>query len=77
VRIGYARVSTQDQRLDVQHEALTRSGCDRVFDDTISGKVAGRPGLQKALDILREGDRLVGPVSTVVTASPQLYAAAP
>jgi len=59
VRIGYARVSTQDQRLDVQHEALTRSGCDKVFDDTMSGKVTDRPGLQKALDILRKGDTLV------------------
>jgi len=59
VRIGYARVSTQDQRLDVQHEALTRSGCDKVFDDTMSGKVTDRPGLHKALDILRKGDTLV------------------
>jgi DNA invertase Pin-like site-specific DNA recombinase len=59
VRIGYARVSTQDQRLDVQHEALTRSGCDKVFEDTMSGKVADRPGLQRALDVLREGDTLV------------------
>ncbi len=59
MRIGYARVSTQDQRLDVQHEAPTRSGCERTFDDTMSGKVADRPGLQKALDVLREGDTLV------------------
>ena len=49
MRIGYARVSTQDQRLDVQHEALTRSGCEKTFDDTMSGKVSDRPGLQKAL----------------------------
>ena len=59
MRIGYARVSTQDQRLDVQHEALTRSGCDKVFDDTMSGKATDRPGLLKALDILRKGDTLV------------------
>jgi DNA invertase Pin-like site-specific DNA recombinase len=59
VRIGYARVSTQDQRLDVQHEALTRSGCEKTFDDTMSGKVADRPGLQRALDVLRDGDTLV------------------
>ncbi len=59
MRIGYARVSTQDQRLDVQHEALTASGCDKVFDDTMSGRVTERPGLQRALDILREGDTLV------------------
>ena len=59
MRIGYARVSTQDQRLDVQHEALTRSGCDKVFADTMSGKATDRPGLLKALDILRKGDTLV------------------
>ena len=59
MRIGYARVSTQDQRLDVQHEALTRSGCDKVFEDTMSGKVADRPGLQKALEQLRKGDTFV------------------
>jgi DNA invertase Pin-like site-specific DNA recombinase len=59
VRIGYARVSTQDQRLDVQHEALTRSECEKTFDDTMSGRVADRPGLQRALDVLRDGDTLV------------------
>lgn len=59
MRIGYARVSTQDQRLDVQHEALTRSGCENTFDDTMSGKVSDRPGLQKALEQLRKGDTLV------------------
>jgi DNA invertase Pin-like site-specific DNA recombinase len=59
VRIGYARVSTQDQRLDAQHEALRASGCDKVFDDTMSGRVSDRPGLQRVMDTLREGDTLV------------------
>ena len=59
MRIGYARVSTQDQRLDVQHEALTRAGCERIFEDTASGRAVARPGLQRALDMLREGDTLV------------------
>jgi DNA invertase Pin-like site-specific DNA recombinase len=59
MRVGYARVSTQDQRLDVQQEALTRSGCDKLFEDTISGRVTDRPGLKRALDILREGDTFV------------------
>jgi DNA invertase Pin-like site-specific DNA recombinase len=59
MRIGYARVSTQDQRLDLQHEALSRSGCDKTFEDTISGKVSNRPGLKRTLDILRKGDTLV------------------
>ena len=59
MRVGYARVSTKDQRLDVQKEALTRSGCDLTFDDTLSGKVHNRPGLERALDKLRDGDTLV------------------
>lgn len=57
--IGYARVSTQDQNLDLQIEALTQAGCKKVFDDKISGSRAERPGLTKALEMLREGDTLV------------------
>ena len=57
--IGYARVSTQDQNLDLQIEALTKAGCKKVFDDKISGSRAERPGLAKALEMLREGDTLV------------------
>ncbi|WP_423680257.1 recombinase family protein (plasmid) [Methylomonas sp. MS20] len=57
--IGYARVSTQDQNLDLQLEALTKAGCKKVFDDKISGSRAERPGLTKALEMLREGDTLV------------------
>jgi DNA invertase Pin-like site-specific DNA recombinase len=57
--IGYARVSTQDQNLDPQYAALTTAGCERIFDDKLSGSRAERPGLSKALDILLEGDTLV------------------
>lgn len=57
--IGYARVSTQDQNLDLQVKALTKAGCKKVFDDKISGTRAERPGLTAALAILREGDTLV------------------
>jgi DNA invertase Pin-like site-specific DNA recombinase len=57
--IGYARVSTQDQNLELQLDALTKAGCQKVFEDTISGTRADRPGLGKALDMLREGDTLV------------------
>jgi len=57
--IGYARVSTQDQNLELQIEALTRAGCEKVFDDKLSGSRAERPGLAKALEMLREGDTLV------------------
>lgn len=57
--IGYARVSTQDQNLDLQIEALTKAGCEKLFDDKISGSRAERQGLAKALEILREGDTLI------------------
>lgn len=57
--IGYARVSTQDQNLDLQIDALTKASCEKIFDDKTSGSRAERPGLVKALEILREGDTLV------------------
>ena len=57
--IGYARVSTQDQDLELQTEALTKTGCKKVFEDKISGSRAERPGLTKAQEALREGDTLV------------------
>ena len=57
--IGYARVSTQDQNLDLQIEALTKADCKKVFEDKISGSRAERPGFAKALEMLREGDTLV------------------
>ncbi len=58
-RIGYARVSTRDQNLDLQRDAPRAAGCDRIFEVTMSGTKAGRPGLAKALDALREGDTLI------------------
>ena len=57
--IGYARVSTQDQNLDLQIDALIKAGCKKVLDDKVSGSRAERPGLAKALEMLREGDTLV------------------
>jgi DNA invertase Pin-like site-specific DNA recombinase len=57
--IGYARVSTQDQHLELQIEALNKAGCSKIFDDKISGSRAERPGLTKALEQLRVGDTLV------------------
>lgn len=57
---GYARVSTEDQRLDMQFDALTRTGCLQVFyDHGVSGAKAARPGLDQALDRLNAGDTLV------------------
>src|SRR5260221_2453733 len=57
--IGYARVSTQDQTLDLQTDALTQTGCEKIFTDTMSGAKAERPGLQEAMNHLRAGDTLV------------------
>ncbi|WP_042337766.1 recombinase family protein [Paraburkholderia ferrariae] len=58
--IGYARVSTDDQNLDLQIQALDRLGCDKVFTDRgISGSATSRPGLDRALSRLKPGDKLV------------------
>lgn len=60
-RIGYARVSTDDQNLDLQHDALRKAGIadDRLYSDTASGKNADRKELLACLKALREGDTLV------------------
>lgn len=57
--IGYARVSTDDQNLDLQRDALSAAGCAKVFEDMMGGAKADRPGLRQALDHLRTGDTLV------------------
>lgn len=57
--IGYARVSTDDQRLELQRTALREAGCERVYEDTASGAHADRPGLGQAIEMLRAGDTLV------------------
>ena len=57
--VGYARVSTQDQNLELQRDALTKAGCDRIFTEVIGGSRSERTGLQEALNILRTGDTLV------------------
>ncbi|HHG1911615.1 TPA: recombinase family protein [Klebsiella pneumoniae] len=57
--IGYARVSTGDQNLDLQKTALVRAECEQIFEDTASGKNARRPGLRRAIRRLKPGDSLV------------------
>lgn len=57
--IGYARVSTADQSLDMQIDSLKKAGCHQVFTDVASAVKSVRPGLEKALAYLREGDTLV------------------
>jgi DNA invertase Pin-like site-specific DNA recombinase len=59
MRIGYARVSTRDQNLELQLDALNRAGCQRIFTDKLSGAGVERPGLSEALSHLRETDTLV------------------
>ena len=58
--VGYARVSTVEQSMSLQHDALAAAGCERVFaDHGVSGSIASRPGLDAALEWLRAGDTLV------------------
>jgi DNA invertase Pin-like site-specific DNA recombinase len=57
--IGYARVSTTDQTLDLQKDALEKAGCSRIFTDTASGAKAERIGLDEALNYVRPGDTIV------------------
>jgi DNA invertase Pin-like site-specific DNA recombinase len=57
--IGYARVSTTDQHLHLQQDALKSAGCIKIFTDTISGSTTERKGLDEALEYLRTGDTLV------------------
>ena len=58
-RLSYARVSTLDQNLALQQDALTSAGCEKIFIEQMSGAVADRPGLHDALDYARSGDTLV------------------
>ncbi|MGL6075462.1 MAG: recombinase family protein [Fimbriiglobus sp.] len=57
--IGYARVSTHDQNLDLQKDALAKAGCEKVLVDVAGGKNAERTGLKQAKELLRTGDVLV------------------
>ena len=59
MKIGYARVSTDDQTLDLQIDALQSAGCERIYREHASGRSADRPELKQCLHALREGDTLV------------------
>lgn len=57
--IGYARISTDTQSLDLQLDTLKQAGCEKLITDTASGRLADRPGLEQLNQILRDGDVLV------------------
>jgi DNA invertase Pin-like site-specific DNA recombinase len=57
--VGYARVSTQDQHLELQRDALEKAGCEKFFSDIASGTKTERDGLEQALEFVRPGDTLV------------------
>ena len=57
--IGYARVSTEDQKLRMQHDALSAAGCDKIFDEKVSGAGARLPGREELLQYVRPGDVVV------------------
>jgi DNA invertase Pin-like site-specific DNA recombinase len=59
VNIGYARVSTEDQNLELQLDALRKAGCEHLFTDKLSGSRITRPGLDLALAALKRGDCLI------------------
>lgn len=58
MKIGYARVSTEDQVLDLQKDALKSSGCEEIYEEHASGKSTDRPALEACLRSLRSGDTL-------------------
>lgn len=59
MRIGYARVSTQDQKPELQIDALAAGGCEQIFQEKVSGRIRERPELESCLRTLRQGDTLV------------------
>lgn len=59
MRIGYARVSTDEQKMDLQLDALRHANCEKIFTDTASGARADRTGLREALEFARSGDVIV------------------
>ena len=59
MKIGYARISTLEQNPDLQHDALKKAGCEKVFEDKVSGAKTSRPGLDAALEYARAGDCIV------------------
>jgi len=64
MKIGYARVSSDDQSLDLQRDALRQAGCERIYEEKESGGKVDRPELLRLIEALRTGDTLVAGGST-------------
>ena len=76
-KIGYARVSTRSQKDDSQIDELTGYGCDKIFTDKASGKLADRPELDKARDALTEQVLRQDQVRSALVAAPRPARSAP
>lgn len=59
IKLGYARVSTHEQNLDLQTDALQKEGCKQIFTDKVSGVKAKKPNFEKLLEYARQGDTIV------------------
>jgi len=59
MKIGYARISTKSQNLDLQIDALKKSGCEKIYKDIISGSLSNRPALDKLLEDVNKNDVIV------------------
>jgi DNA invertase Pin-like site-specific DNA recombinase len=57
--IGYARVSTKEQNLDLQHDALKKEGCEKIFEEVMTGSKKDRPTLTRLMEVVRSGDVIV------------------
>ena len=72
MRFGYTRVSTKDQKLDRQIDALKKAGCEKIFLEKASGAKASRPELERLLSVIRDGDEVVIVSSTESRAPPSI-----
>ena len=68
--IGYARVSTEDQKLRLQHDALTDGGCEKLFREKLSGTSTTLPAREKLLAFARKGDVVVGCGNSTASGAP-------
>ena len=73
MKIGYARVSTEEQNLDRQLDILKQAGCDRIFEEKVSGIKKDRPELNKMLDQIRTGDVIISDLTRLSRSVKDLF----